>query len=116
MGAKDDENGDDDELPRHQVRVGSFLMGQIPVTQEQWAIVAKWQKVVIDLNNPDPARFKDQQRPVEQVSWQEAIEFCARLRRKTGKEYSLPTEAQWEYACRAGTEHPLVLVRLYRQI
>ena len=60
----------------------------------------------LTLITPDPSRFKGKQLPVEQVSWQEAIEFCARLCRKTGKEYSLPTEAQWEYACRAGTETP----------
>jgi formylglycine-generating enzyme required for sulfatase activity len=106
MGCPQGEEGDKDERPQHPVSVESFLMGQTPITQEQWAVVAGWQKVVQDLN-PDPSQFKgDPRRPVEQISWRDAIEFCARLRRKTQKDYRLPTEAQWEYACRAGTTTP----------
>jgi hypothetical protein len=55
---------------------------------------------------PDPSRFKGDSRPVEQVSWNEAVEFCARLSAHTGRQYRLPTEAEWEYACRAGTTTP----------
>ncbi len=62
-------------------------------------------KVNIDLN-PDPSHFKGPNRPVECVSWDDAIEFCARLSNKTGKTYRLPSEAEWEYACRAGTTTP----------
>ena len=66
-------------------------------------------KVARDLV-PDPSRFTDEQdsgqRPVEQVSWEDAQEFCARLAKKTGYAYRLPTEAEWEYACRAGTTTP----------
>jgi formylglycine-generating enzyme required for sulfatase activity len=59
---------------------------------------------------PNPAHFRDQpdsdQRPVEQVSWLDAMEFCERLSRRTGRTYTLPSEAQWEYACRAGSSTP----------
>jgi formylglycine-generating enzyme required for sulfatase activity len=53
-----------------------------------------------------PSRFKGDLRPVEQVSWYDAVEFCARLSAHTGRQYRLPTEAEWEYACRAGTTTP----------
>ena len=54
----------------------------------------------------DPANFKGDNRPVEQVSWDDAIEFCQRLSKHTGRKYRLPSEAEWEYACRAGTTTP----------
>ncbi|MEH1958517.1 MAG: formylglycine-generating enzyme family protein [Nostoc sp.] len=95
----------DSESPQHTVTVQSFFMGKFPVTQSQWAVVAALKKVNIDLN-PDPSNFKGANRPVEQVSWDDAIEFCARLSNKTGKPYRLPSEAEWEYACRAGTTTP----------
>jgi formylglycine-generating enzyme required for sulfatase activity len=63
------------------------------------------QKVAIDLN-PDPSHFKGANRPVEQVTWHEAEEFCLRLSKFTDLQYRLPTEAEWEYACRAGTSTP----------
>jgi formylglycine-generating enzyme required for sulfatase activity len=108
MGYSEGEDSYDKEreLPRHRVAVESFLMGQVPVTQEQWAAVAGWEKVAIDLKDPDPSVFKGANRPIERVSWEQAMEFCARLSRKTGKDYRLPTEAQWEYACRARTTTP----------
>ncbi|MGF1936979.1 MAG: caspase, EACC1-associated type [Nostoc sp. ChiQUE02] len=93
------------ESPQHTVSVQPFFMGKFPVTQNQWAIVATLKKVSIDLN-PDPSSFKGANRPVEQVSWDDAIEFCARLSNKTRKTYRLPSEAEWEYACRAGTTTP----------
>ncbi|MEH1964946.1 caspase, EACC1-associated type [Nostoc sp.] len=93
------------ESPQHTVTVKPFFMGKFPVTQSQWAIVAALKKVNIDLNL-EPSYFKGTNRPVEQVSWDDAIEFCARLSNKTGKTYRLPTEAEWEYACRAGTTTP----------
>jgi formylglycine-generating enzyme required for sulfatase activity len=69
------------ELPQHEVTVLPFHIGKFAVTQEQWSVVAGWEKVERDLN-PDPARFKGDDRPVEQVSWHDAVEFCARLSKK----------------------------------
>ncbi len=102
MGSED---GYDDEKPCHKVKVSQFLIGKHVVTQEQWRAVAKLPKVDIDLD-PDPSRFKGRMRPVIHVSWYAAKEFCDRLSRETGKEYRLPSEAEWEYACRAGTTTP----------
>ena len=93
------------ESPQHTVTVQPFFMGKFLVTQSQWAVVAALKKVNIDLN-PEPSNFKGANRPVEKVSWDDAIEFCARLSNKTGKTYRLPSEAEWEYACRAGTTTP----------
>ena len=93
------------EFPRHQVRVGNFFISQSPVTQAQWAAVAALSRVNRELN-PEPAYFQGQDRPVDSVSWLEAMEFCDRLSQRTGRRYQLPSEAQWEYACRAGTQTP----------
>jgi formylglycine-generating enzyme required for sulfatase activity len=95
----------DDEGPQHRVRLTSFLLGQTPVTQSQWQQVAGWPKLKLDLS-ANPSRFKDSRRPVERVNWLEAMEFCRRLSRHSGHVFSLPSEAQWEYACRAGTTTP----------
>ncbi|MBD2487435.1 caspase, EACC1-associated type [Aulosira sp. FACHB-615] len=106
MGSPESEEGrSDDESPQHNVTVQPFFMGKFPVTQAQWQAIAGFDKVNIDLN-PDPSRFKGANRPVECVSWDDAVEFCARLSKKTGKIYRLPSEAEWEYACRAGTTTP----------
>jgi formylglycine-generating enzyme required for sulfatase activity/uncharacterized caspase-like protein len=93
------------ELPQHRVTVAAFWLGKYPITQAQWKAVAALPKVDLDLK-PDPANFKGDNRPVEQVSWNEATEFCKRLSNHTGREYRLPSEAEWEYACRAGTTTP----------
>lgn len=95
----------DSESPQHIVTVQPFFMGKFAVTQAQWAAVTALGKVKIDLEL-DPSKFKGANRPVEHVFWDEAIEFCARLSNKTGKNYRLPSEAEWEYACRAGTTTP----------
>ncbi len=104
-----DETWIDTEMPQHQVEVPPFYIGKFTITQAQWRIVAGWDKVERDLD-PDPAYFKDKpdsaRRPVEQISWADAKEFCARLAKKTSRAYRLPTEAEWEYACRAGTTTP----------
>ena len=84
------------EKPQHEVTVQPFFMGKYPITQ------AQYQQVM----GKNPSRFKGDERPVEQVSWDEAVEFCQRLSEQTGKEYRLPSEAEWEYACRAGTTTP----------
>ncbi len=104
MGSPDGE-GNESEYPQHLVTITPFFMSKYPVTQTQWRAVAGLPKVKIDLN-PDPAFFKGPHRPVENVSWYDAAEFCERLEEKTGKSYRLPTEAEWEYACRAGTTTP----------
>ena len=101
-----EESRKDAESPQHLVTVKSFFLGRYPVTQEQWRIVAEtYDRVNIELK-PDPSSFKEGKRPVEQVSWYEAQEFCDRLAKKTKRPYRLPTEAEWEYACRAGTTTP----------
>ena len=71
-------------------------MGKYPITQ------AQYQQVM----GKNPSRFKGDDRPVEQVSWEDAVEFCQRLSKLTGREYRLPSEAEWEYACRAKTTTP----------
>ncbi|MDF5709427.1 MAG: bifunctional serine/threonine-protein kinase/formylglycine-generating enzyme family protein [Nostoc sp. S4] len=101
MGSPEFE-GDADERPRHKVIVEPFFMGKFAVTQAQWRVVAALPKVNRALN-PNPSKFKGVDRPVENVSWHEAVEFCLRLSQKTGRDYRLPSEAEWEYACRAGT-------------
>ncbi len=93
------------EKPQHHVTVPPFYMGKYPITQAQWEAVAFLPKVKLDLN-PESSRFKGDNRPVEQVSWYDAEEFCKRLSKATGRDYRLPSEAEWEYACRAGTTTP----------
>ncbi len=98
------------ERPQHEVTVEPFFLGKYPVTQAQWrAVATQGERLERDLE-PLPSRFKDRedsgQRPVERVYWDDAVEFCARLSRLTGREYRLPCEAEWEYACRAGTTTP----------
>ncbi|OCR02806.1 hypothetical protein BCD67_18265 [Oscillatoriales cyanobacterium USR001] len=105
MGSPEGESEYDDEKPQHQVTIKPFLMGKNPVTQAQWEAVANLPKIQDDLD-PNPSDFKGENRPVEQVSWYDTLEFCARLSQKTGKNYRLPSEAEWEYACRAGTTTP----------
>ena len=114
MGTEDEEIerlikkfGDDfrEEKPQHKVTVQSFFMGRFQITQAQWKEISSLPTIECDLK-PDPANFTGDDRPVEQVSWAEAVEFCRRLSKLTGKEYRLPSEAEWEYACRAGTTTP----------
>ena len=89
----DEEKADSSETPQHNVTVKPFLIGKFVVTQQQYeAIMGK-----------NPSLFKGEKYPVEQVSWNDAIEFCKKLTEKTGRTYRLPSEAEWEYACRAGT-------------
>ncbi|MEG4801659.1 bifunctional serine/threonine-protein kinase/formylglycine-generating enzyme family protein [Microcoleus sp. ARI1-B5] len=93
------------EGSQHTITVAPFFLGKYEVTQDQWRAVAGLAKVKIDLN-PNPSHFKGNNLPVEQVSWNEATEFCARLSRLTRRNYRPPSEAEWEYACRAGTTTP----------
>ena len=104
MGAaKGEKNACNDEFPQHLVIVPTFLMSKHPVTQAQWRIVAtELPRIEYELS-PDPSHFEGDDLPVEQVNWCEAVEFCQRLSQATGRDYRLPSEAEWEYACRAGT-------------
>jgi formylglycine-generating enzyme required for sulfatase activity len=95
----------DNESPQHPVTVQPFFMGKYQVTQAQWRFVAQLAQVNRELEQ-DPSNFKGDNRPVEQVSWEDAVEFCDRLSQYTGRTYRLPSEAEWEYACRAGTKTP----------
>ncbi|MGB8691748.1 MAG: bifunctional serine/threonine-protein kinase/formylglycine-generating enzyme family protein [Microcoleus sp.] len=97
MGSPSTEAGrDNDEGPQRTVTVAPFFMGKYEVTQAQYQAVMG--------NNP--SSFKGAKRPVENATWDEAVEFCRKLTQKTGKTYRLPSEAEWEYACRAGTTTP----------
>ena len=93
------------QRPQHRVTVSSFYMGRYPITQSQWKAIAATAKIDIDLET-NPSNFKGDELPVERVNWYQATEFCKRLSRETKREYRLPSEAEWEYACRAGTTTP----------
>jgi formylglycine-generating enzyme required for sulfatase activity len=92
MGSKEAE----DEQPIHRVTVAPFWMGKFAVTQEHYEAVM----------GTNPSKFKGAKRPVENVSWHDAVAFCQRLSEKLGNQYRLPSEAEWEYACRAATKTP----------
>jgi Sulfatase-modifying factor enzyme 1 len=106
MGSPDTEHDRwEDESPQHQVTIQQpFFIGKYPVTQAQWRVIANTPQVERELN--PSSNSKGDNRPVEKVSWDEAVEFCQRLSRETGRDYRLPTEAEWEYVCRAGTTTP----------
>ena len=109
MGApKSEPESMDEERPQHEVTLQPFYLGRYAVTQVQWREVAGYHPInPIDQDlDPEPSRFKGDNRPVERVSWDDAQEFCRRLSAKTGKTYRLPRGAEWEYACRAGTTTP----------
>jgi len=85
----------ENEMPQHRVNLQEFYLGKYPITQGQYQAIMG--------NNP--SHFKDNPKnPVERVTWDNAQEFCQKLSEKTGKNYRLPSEAEWEYACRAGTQ------------
>jgi formylglycine-generating enzyme required for sulfatase activity len=93
------------EGPQHEVTVPSFFMSEYLVTQAQWAAVAQKIPAVKRRLQPQPARFENREmNPVEKVSWLEAVEFCDRLTTYSNRQYRLPSEAEWEYACRAGSK------------
>ena len=112
MGSPEDEKGGYGyERPQHKVTVQPFFMGKYPITQAQWKAIADREDLKVERDlDLNPAYFKDREnsarRPVESVDWDDAVEFCQRLSKQTGTEYRLPTEAEWEYACRAGTTTP----------
>ena len=94
MGSADNER-DSDERPQHEVKIQPFYLSKYPITQEQYQAVV----------GSNPASFKGAKRPVEQVSWDNAVDFCQKIS-QDGRKYRLPSEAEWEYACRAGTTTP----------
>jgi formylglycine-generating enzyme required for sulfatase activity len=122
----------DSESPQHLVQLQGFFMSQTPITKAQWREVAIWEekpgetwqrdlkahsslfsnigqsRILADGNALRllPSEKTWERRPVENVDWNDAMEFCKRLSQRTGRHYTLPTEAQWEYACRAGTAKP----------
>ncbi len=85
--------GNPDEQPQHLVTIKSFMMGKYLITQRQWKAM---------MGKLPPCRFKEDNLPVERVSWNDAQKFCQRLSQRIGHPYQLPSETQWEYACRAG--------------
>jgi formylglycine-generating enzyme required for sulfatase activity len=95
MGSPEtDPDASDNEFPQHEVEVRSFAIGKYPVTQDQWQAVM----------GDNPSYFSsDPKNPVEQVTWDDCQKFCRELYQLTNKNYRLPSEAEWEYACRAGT-------------
>jgi formylglycine-generating enzyme required for sulfatase activity len=106
MGSpKREKKRSDVEGPLHSETVSEFFIGKYPITQAQWKAVAAFTKVNQWLN-PEPAKFIGPDRPVEQVLWEDADEFCRRLEQQTKLHYRLPKEAEWEYACRARTTTP----------
>ncbi|MBO1067593.1 SUMF1/EgtB/PvdO family nonheme iron enzyme [Dolichospermum flos-aquae] len=101
MGSPENEIGrHDKESPQHQVSVPSFFMGKYPVTQ------AQYQAIMGTHLGSNPSYFNGSNRPVKRVSWNDAIAFCEKFSQRTGKNYRLPSEAEWEYACRARTTTP----------
>ncbi|MBI4853457.1 MAG: formylglycine-generating enzyme family protein [Acidobacteria bacterium] len=97
MGSDGKEHGrSKNEGPQHKVKISDFYIGKFEVTQAQWK----------NIMSDNPSRYKGDDLPVDSVSWENAIKFCQRLSKITGREYRLPSEAEWEYACRAGTTTP----------
>ena len=94
MGSPESEKGRRPRETQHLVKITkAFYLGAYEVTQEQYGKVM----------GKNPSVSKGENKPVENVSWNDAIDFCGKLSKQEGVEYRLPTEAEWEYACRAGT-------------
>lgn len=96
MGATSEQgsDADDDEKPAHSVTLDSYYIAETEVTQAQWRAIM----------GTNPSNWSGDNRPVENIYWEDACEFCKKLSQLTGKQYALPTEAQWEYAARGGNK------------
>ncbi len=95
------------ESPQHHVTLASFFIGATQITQSQWLAVVMAHPTRLEHDiDPRPSFFRGIDLPVESISWVEAVEYCQRLSRITGRDYRLPSEAEWEYACRAGSTGP----------
>lgn len=95
MGSPSSEEGREDDETQHQVVLEhDYWLGKYEVTQAQYEAVM----------GTNPSKFRDLQAPVEQVSWNDAVSFCEKVSLSTGKTVRLPSEAEWEYACRAGSQ------------
>ncbi|MGQ9896675.1 MAG: formylglycine-generating enzyme family protein [Acidobacteriota bacterium] len=121
MGSPESEVGHLPNEKRHEVAIPEFYLGRYEITRQQWAFVAALPKIKENLPpNPSQSEVSLGRRspratqnnintdslPVENVTWSQAVEFCRRLEKVTGKRFRLPTEAEWEYACRAGSTKP----------
>ena len=105
MGSSEQESSNKSEKPQHNVTLKNFLMGIYPITQAQWLYIAQREDLKVEQDlKPEPSEFKGSTNPVENVSWLDAVEFCQRLSKLSKRKYRLPTEAEWEYACRAQTK------------
>jgi formylglycine-generating enzyme required for sulfatase activity len=99
MGYDPNRDGEDDEYmddskPLHEVTLSDYWVGKYPITQKTW-------QGIMDKN---PSYFKGENLPVEQVSWDNAMEFIEKLNQRSKQKFNLPTEAQWEYAARGGNK------------
>ena len=94
MGATAEQVSDADEKPTHSVTVSDFYIGKYEVTQAQWEAIM----------GSNPSALKNDNLPVENISWKDIHKFIKKLNAKTGKKFRLPTEAEWEYAARGGNQ------------
>jgi formylglycine-generating enzyme required for sulfatase activity len=111
MGSPETElDRSESESPQHQVTLPSFFMSEFLIAQVHWwAVADTMPQVDIPLEKSSSLKLKGEDRtthPVTDVNWFEAVEFCKRLSKHSGRTYRLPNEAEWEYACRAGTTTP----------
>ncbi len=97
MMGSPERQGYEDEHPPHRVMIAPFFMGKYTITQAQWQAV---------MGQLPPCRCEGARLPVDRVAWHDARQFCERLSERAGRVYRLPSEAEWEYACRAGTHAP----------